>query len=271
MDPSQFSYPNPAPPDIRPVGKREEDGIQERLFVYTTPHGVRRTATIIRPIGEGTYAAILYVHWLAEAPNANRTQFETEAAEMARRGAITLLVETMWSDRDWFIKRTQSDDYANSIQQAVELRRAMDILLAEPGADPTRLAYVGHDFGAMYGTLMGAVDSRPRYYVLMAATPRYPDWYLYYPRLEGQPRDDFKALMSPLDPITCIPHLAPAPLYFQFANQDEHVPLDRAAEFYAAAPNPKQIDYYEAGHELNEQAQQDRIAWLTTHLNLSVS
>ncbi|MEO5952914.1 MAG: hypothetical protein ABIQ44_10665 [Chloroflexia bacterium] len=268
MDPTLFTYDQTTPPEIRLVGKRETDGIQERLFVYTTPNNIRRTATIIRPIGHASYPAILYVHWLAESPDANRTQFEAEATHMAKLGAITMLVETMWSDRDWFIKRTHADDYTNSIQQTVELRQAMDILLAEPGVDPSRFAFVGHDFGAMYGSLVGAVDPRPKYYVLMAATPRYPDWYLYYPRLEGQPREDFIASMSPLDPITAIPHLSPAPILFQFANHDEHVPLERAAEFYAAAQDPKEARYYEAGHELNEQAKQDRIAWLSDRLAL---
>ncbi|MGA7731739.1 MAG: prolyl oligopeptidase family serine peptidase [Chloroflexia bacterium] len=187
---------------------------------------------------------------------------------MAKRGVVSLLVETMWSERDWFIKRTQEEDYANSVRQVVELRQAMDILLSEPGVDPSRFAYVGHDFGAMYGTLMGAHDARPRYYVLMAATPRFADWYLYYPKLEGQAREDFKQEMSPLDPITHIPALSPAPLLFQFATHDEHVPEVRAVEFHEAAAQPKEVSWYDAGHELNEEARQDRMAWLSERLGL---
>lgn len=37
--------------------------------------------------------------------------------------------------------------------------------------------------------VMGGVDPRPTCYVLMAGTPRFPDWYLYYPELEGEPRE----------------------------------------------------------------------------------
>ncbi|KPV46895.1 hypothetical protein SE17_42930, partial [Kouleothrix aurantiaca] len=191
--------------------------------------GVRRVAEIIRPAAPGSYAAALFVHWYEpEAHYSNRTQFVEQAKELARRGVISLLVETMWSDRDWFYKRTQADDIANSMQQLAELRQALDLLLAEPGVDPRRVAYIGHDFGAMYGVLLGAADPRPSCYVLMAGTPRFPDWYLYYPRLPEAERAAFRASFAPHDPIAQIGRLAPAPLLFQFGTSDPHVPAERA-------------------------------------------
>ena len=83
----------------------------------------------------------------------------------------------------------------------------MDLLLAQPGADPRRFAYVGHDFGAMVGVLAGSVDGRPTCYVLMAGTPRFSDWFLYYPQLEGAAREDFVQQMKPLDPIENVSQL----------------------------------------------------------------
>ena len=271
MDSALFEYDRNASLNLRNVGSAKEDGISRRLFTYLTPHGTRRAAEIIAPEDEGPHPAILYVHWLAETPDANRTQFAEEAAEMAKRGVVSLLIETMWSEQDWFIKRSQEDDYDNSVRQVVELRQAMDLLLAEPGVDPDRFAYVGHDFGAMYGTLMGAHDPRPRYYALMAATPRFADWYLYYPRLEVEAREDFKRALAPFDPITHIASLSPAPVLFQFATHDEHVPKERADEFYATAAQPKEISWYDAGHELNEDARHDRIAWLSDRLALKTA
>ncbi len=271
MDVSLFEYDRDASLDLRNAGSATEDGVTSRLFTYLTyltPHGTPRAAELIGPDDEGVHPAILYVHWLAETPNANRTQFIEEATEMAKRGVLSLLVEAMWSEQDWFIKRSQQDDYDNSVRQVVELRQAMDILLSQPGVDPSRFAYVGHDFGAMYGILMGAHDPRPRYYVLMAATPSFPDWYLYYPRLEGEAREDFKRKMAPLDPVNHVAHLSPAPLLFQFATHDEHIPNERATEFYEAAAQPKEVRWYEASHELNDQARRDRIAWLTERLGL---
>lgn len=259
------------PLDVRPAGERSRDGVEERQFTFTTPFGRRRAAFMVRPErGEEPFAAILYVHWYeSEAPNSNRTQFLGEAIDLAGRGVVSLLVETMWSDRDWFIKRSQAGDYDASLQQIAELRLALDLLLAEPGVDAGRLAYVGHDFGGMYGISMGASDQRPKAYVVMAATPRFPDWFLYYPPLEGDEREAFIQQMAPLDPITNVAALAPAPVFFQFATDDPHVPKQRAEEFFAAAAEPKQVGWYQAGHALNEQADADRRAWLAEQLRLN--
>ena len=59
-----------------------------------------------------------------------------------------------------FKKRKREEDYARSIQQVKDLRRALDVLLAQPNVDPARVAFVGHDFGAMYGVLEAANDKR---------------------------------------------------------------------------------------------------------------
>jgi dienelactone hydrolase len=180
-----------------------------------------------------------------------------------------LLIETMWSDPDFFLKRTQEDDPQNSIQQVVDIRRAMDFLLAQPNVDPSRFACVGHDFGGMYGLLAGSLDERPTHYVIMAATPRFPDWYLYAPKLEGKARDAFVGQMAEIDPITHVGNLSPASILFQFADDDFHVPRERAEEFFAAAKEPKEMRWYRAGHGLNEEAMQERMLWLINSLSLS--
>jgi dienelactone hydrolase len=265
-----FEYDRGAPFDIREAGQRSAGGVLTRNITYASPSGTRRAAFLLRPESAATpLAAVLYVHWYEpESPDSNRTQFVEEAQRLAGRGAVALLVETMWSDRDWFIKRTQADDERNSIQQVIELCQAMDLLLAQPEVDAHRFAYVGHDFGAMYGVLAGSVDPRPTCYALMAGTPRFPDWYLYYPKLEGAEREAFVERMSRFDPIARVAQLAPAPLLFQFGHGDRHVPDERGQEFFDAAGEPKQIMWYDAGHGLNEQAAGDREAWLRGQLHL---
>jgi predicted esterase len=256
--------------DVRVIAKRIQNGIESQLFVIHTPFGYRRVAEMFRPEGEGSYAAILYVHWYEpESIDSHRTQFDEEAKEMVRGGAVCLSVETLWSDRDFFLKRTQEDDVQNSVEEAVNLRRAMDLLLSQPHVDPKRFAYVGHDFGGMYGVLAGSLDQRPTHYVLMASTPRFPDWYLYGPRLEGEAREAFIRQMAEIDPIVHVPKLSPANVFFQFATDDFHVPKQRAEEFFSAAKAPKEMKWYEAGHGLSEDATKDRKAWLKQKLRLS--
>ena len=264
---SPFEYSKDSSLDVRIVGSRDSEGIVVSELTFDTSLGRRRAAYLVRPEGNGPFPVILYVHWYEpQACDSNRTQFLEEARVMASKGVMSLLIETMWSDREWFLKRTQVDDYPASIQQTVELLRAMDLLLSQPCADPKRFAYVGHDFGAMYGVLAGSVDARPTCYVLIAGTSRFPDWYLYYPKLEGDKRDSFIQQMKPLDPVERVGQLSPAPILFQFGNDDPHVPVKRAEMFFDGAEDPKEILTYDAGHGLNEAAKQDRMVWLSQRL-----
>ena len=255
--------------DVRLIGKRVQDGVESQMLVVQTPFGYRRTAELFVPQTKEPFAAILYIHWYEpSSPSSNRSQFVDEAKEMVHSGAACLLTETLWSDPDFFLKRTQAEDIQNSIEEVVNIRNAMDLLLSQPGVDSGRFALVGHDFGGMYGVLAGSLDRRPTHYVVMAATPRFPDWYLYAPKLEGKAREEFIRQFSTLDPITHIPNLSPAPLLFQVGTDDPHVPKDRAQEFFEAAKQPSEIRWYESGHGLNADATSDRIGWLKEKLGL---
>jgi len=263
------NYPKLELKDIRILSKGVEDRIESQLMVIQTPFRNRRMAELFRPETGKSLAVILFVHWYEpQAHDSNRSQFVEEAKEMTRGGAVCLLVETLWSDQDFFLKRTQEDDVQNSIEEVVNIRRAMDLLLSQPNVDPNRFAFVGHDFGGMYGVLAGSLDQRPSHYVIMAATPRFPDWYLYLPKLVGDEREVFIKQMSEIDPIVHVPSLSPAPVLFQFGNEDRHVPKERAEEFFADAREPKEIKWYEAGHGLNANATEERKAWLKKNLEL---
>jgi dienelactone hydrolase len=262
-------YPTLEEKDIRLAGKRTQEGIESQLLVIQTPFGYRRVAELFRPEAKEVYAAVLFIHWYEPPnPSSNRSQFVEEANDLARAGAVCLLIETLWSDYDFFLKRTQAEDLQNSIEETVNIRRAIDLLLFQPGVDTGRFALVGHDFGGMYGVLAGSLDRRPSHYVVMAATPRFPDWYLYAPKLEGEARQEFIRQFSPLDPITHVPDLAPAPILFQFGTDDFHVPVERAEEFFHAAQGPKEVKWYDSGHGLNDASTADRKEWLRKNLNL---
>jgi dienelactone hydrolase len=255
--------------DVRLIGKQIENGIESRLSVIQTPFGYRRMAEMFCPEGKDPVAAILYVHWYEpQSHDSNRSQFVEEAKELAKAGAACLLIETLWSDPDFFLKRTQNDDIHNSVEEVVNIRRAMDLLLSHSNVDSKRFAYVGHDFGGMYGVLAGSLDQRPSHYVVMAATPRFPDWYLYLPKLEGEAREAFIRQFSEIDPITHVANLSPAPVFFQFGTDDPHVSKERAEEFFGTAKEPKEMKWYASGHGLNDESTRDRKAWLKEMLGL---
>lgn len=139
----------------------------------------RTNAVIVAPSEPKNAPAVLWVHWLGETATTNHTEFMSDAEALASHGVVSLLVDMPWSQKDWFTTvRSAQSDYADTIAQVVTLRRALDCLTQIRGVDKAHVAFVGHDFGAMDGALMLAVDDRVQYAVLMTPTLSFWEWYL---------------------------------------------------------------------------------------------
>ena len=93
--------------------------------------------------------------------------------------------------------------------------------------------------------------------------PDDPDWSQTEP---GFAR--WRAAMDPIEPIHYVGNAAPAKLYFQSARQDELVPPADAVRLHDAASEPKQIQWYDTGHNLGAVARQDRHNWFVQHLGI---
>ena len=258
------------PLDLQETSTREQDGVALRDITYTLADGSRNAATVVEPKEPATAArpATLFVHWYGPPrPTSNRTQFIPDAVELAKGGAISLLIDTPWSRPEYFRERKREEDYARSVGQVKDLRRALEVLFTLPQVDRERVAYVGHDFGAMYGVLAAAADPRVRFFVFMAGTQSFSDWFLYGPKPPEAERQKFIAEMAPLDPIRHLPKLK-TPILLQFADNDEHVSTQRADALAAAAPDPKTVRSYHSDHELNEEATRERLGWLKERLKI---
>lgn len=267
--PTWFEYDRAAPLGLTEASSvpRGKTAVQEVIFAGRGPKD-RVTATLVLGEGAGPHPAVLYVHWLGDPPTSNRTEFLKEAAGLSRFGVTSLLIDAMWSAPGWFGKGRFEDDFDASVKQVVEIRKALDVLMAQPGVDPKRVAFVGHDFGAMYGVLAGAADRRPKTYVLMAATATFSEWYLLR---KAQPKDKaaYVKQMEPLDPVKWIGKLAPAPVMLQFAQTDEFVPKEKARQLIDATPAPKLARFYTAKHGLGTSEDvNERFRWLSKELSL---
>ena len=121
----------------------------------------------------------------------------------------------------------------------------------------------------MYGAVLAGVDPRVNAgLALQAGTTSFADWFLLSAKLTGEARQRFIEKLQPLDPVHYVGR-AKAPVYFQFATSDGYVPKENADAFFAAAAEPKEIHWYDAGHGLSEQAVRDRQEWLATSLGLA--
>lgn len=263
MDLSLFDYDSAVPFNIEIMPGPQIENIR-----FDSPSGNMIAAYLVTPPGEGPFPAILYVHWYeSHSIISNRKEFLSEAVALAGEGVISLLISTMWSDVNWYPQRKFAEDYAESVKQVIDLRRALDVLATRPKVDANRIGYVGHDFGGMYGSILAALEKRIKTFVMLAATTRFSDWMLYGAKIEGAEREAYIQQMSVFDPLNYIGQAAPASVLLQFAEGDFYVTEERAQEFYNAASEPKKIEIYTAGHDMNDHARHARVLWLREQLD----
>ncbi len=235
-----------------------------RQLTYAQADGSRNAATLVTPsAGRGTHPAILFLHWYEPPrPTSNRTEFLAEAVDLAGTGVVSLLIDTPWTSEKWFATRDAARDYPFTLEMTKNVRRALDVLLAQPGIDTTRVAIVGHDFGAMWGALAAAEDPRVTHLVFMAGSPSLSDWYLFTPKREGAEKDAFVEQLAPLAPAAAVRRFSPRPVLLQFGSNDKFIKNEDARAMADGIPGPKTFKTYEFEHELSYQARLDRVAWL---------
>jgi dienelactone hydrolase len=259
-----FDYERGRAVDVKP------SDVTLREVTYLGAAGQRTKALVVSPSTPGRHPAVLFVHWYGEPfQTSNRTQFFPDALRLASHGVVSLLVDSAWSDPKWFGERKPADDFTTSVGLVKEGRRALDVLLSLDTVDPQRIAYVGHDFGAMYGTLAVAADRRPRAFVFIAGTSAFSDWFLLGRKLDAAAERAVREELAPLDPLRYIGSLGTTALLLQFAKKDEYVTEEAARALIAAAQEPKSARFYECGHEMNGRAMEERTTWLLEVLGLA--
>lgn len=249
----------------------QASGVTVRQISYAQSDGSRNAATLVTPATASNRPrpAVLYLHWFEPPrPTSNRTEFLAEAVELADAGVVSLLVDTPWAKEDWFATRDAVHDYEFTVEMTKRVRRALDVLLAQPGVDRSRVALVGHDFGAMWGALAAAGDPRVTHVVFMAGTRSFSDWYLFTPKKDGAEKDAFIAKMAPLDPIVALAKISPRPVLLQFGTKDPFVKNEAATAMADAVTGSKTVKTYDFEHELTFQARVDRVEWLRREFKL---
>jgi dienelactone hydrolase len=258
-----FEYDRNAPLQVEENQTSIRDSIEVREITYSSPVLSRKVkGFLVMPIGKAPYAGVIYLHMYPGSYG----QFVNEAILLAKKGAMSLLIEGLfpWNARP----RNLEMDRNSIIQQIIELRRAVDLLISNNNVDPKRLAFVGMDYGAMHGSVLAGVEKRLKAYVLIAGTTQYSLWnsIINYKLIS----EDYDKGLEPLDPIQHIAQASPASILFQFSSADSYISEERAKQFYEAAKEPKSIQWYKNEHNsLHVISQKDRLDWLSQQLSLA--
>jgi dienelactone hydrolase len=215
------------------------------------------------------FAGVVFWHWFSQEPLGDRNEFLDEARQLAERGVVSLLPQGRFP---WFSDPTGSAHDRDAIEEEVgRLTAGLDLLAARPDVDATRLALVGHDFGAMLASIVTAREQRVRTAVLIAPTPRWGDWFLPFWEI-AEPRGAYLQALEPLDPLAQMAAIAPRPVLLQLAERDYFVPLMAGFELRRASGDSHALDVrqYDADHEVAlDDARRDRLEFLAHQLELA--
>ena len=281
-----WDYDQRAPLNVKQAGVQDRDGVKIYNISYSSPVGDRAaavgpnggiiTAYLVVPPGTGPFPAVIYGHWcMPGSAKKNRTEFLDEALVLAHSGLISLLPDHVMVHPGFQQDNTplSENELAVEVQQAVNLRRGADLLIARKDVDPKRLAYVGHSCDATAGGFLSGIDKRFKAFVIMAGdlsdevditTKRYQD---YRQKVGPEKFDAFLAKFDWTDPGKYVAHAAPAAVFLQYATDEPFLNGEMAKRYLEIVSKPKKLKIYQAQHALNAEATRDRIAFLARQLS----
>lgn len=255
---------------------RRRAGFEIRDLSITSPHGGTVDAFLVVPERRDPVPLVIYGHW----GNGTRASFLPEAMLLARAGVASFIADAPFA-RALGSYRAANGPEAREVyvQAVVDTRCALDLLAREPAIDRTRIGYAGLSFGSQVGAILAGIEPRIRAFVLMGGLPslaraleqgQRPDQI----RLRENIQDRlafgrFLARPAEIDSERFVRSAHP-PILFQFGTYDAAIPARDAREFAAVTSEPKEVRWYDTGHEFNDlDSLNDRFAWLGRQLRFA--
>jgi dienelactone hydrolase len=274
----RFDYDAKAPLDLKIISSQKRGDSTVYDITYASPKGGVVPAYLVVPAtGKGPFAAVVWGHWYwTNSEMRNRKQFLDEAIALASAGVVSLLTDGPIARPGYVADRNPLSEQraAEKVQQVIDMRRGVDLLLTRKDVDPTRLAFVGHSYNASVGATLSGVDHRFKAFVLMAGSisddviRKTGGFEQFRKQVGPETFDAYMASHVYLDEGKFVSHAAPATVFLQYATQEPFLTPEVARGFEKVVSEPKRFKLYDAPHALNAEARRDRIAFLTEQLKL---
>jgi len=226
----------------RPESKAGAPDVGVRRFEYSS-RGDRVPGLLFLPSGPGPFPLVLLQHGAGGSKDAD--YLDPVRLPWARRGVAVASIDFPLHGERVSAKLTEqmlamlaagtrpSPDalllFEEFARQAVsDLACAIDALTELPEIDGARVGYAAFSLGAILGSLFIPYDARIRAAALAVGG----------------------AGIGPksIDPVGHIGAFAPRPLLFVNATRDERISRAAAEALHAAAGDPKEVIWFDAGH-----------------------
>ena len=246
--------------------KRDMAGIGVSLHSLTFPSPVKTKhepnntvhAEYSRPMGKGPFPAVIVL----DITGGNQMLSRIIANHLASQGVAGLFVQMAYYGprRAGSKLRLMSTDIKQTVagvtQTVLDLRVATAWLASRPEIDPTRLGITGTSLGSFVSALTAEMEPRLGRCVVLLGGGGFVDGYAGHPlarpivtglELLGFRRDQVKAMIAPIDPITCAANLKKRRVLIMAASKDEVVPPSMAQMLFDAS-GKQELVWYDAGH-----------------------
>ena len=266
-----FAYDANAPLNLQKVVESTNKSVEVSTITYSSAGGGSATGLLFDPVGRSSLRpGIVLMHGMP----GNARQMAGVAQQLAQFGAVVIAIDAPFARRSGEPVRLTTEDRAEQIQLIKDLQRAVDVLRARANVDDERIAYLGISYGGAMGALFVGIERRLKAAVLVVGDGGLvshftgPEDLNFMASLSCATRVGWFRAMTPIEPIRFIPHAPPTALLLQNGRSDNLVPAADAEDLHAAAPQPKTILWYPAGHGLDQQAISDRLDWLHQQIGI---
>jgi dienelactone hydrolase len=267
-DSEAFSGYDPALPlDAAVLDRSEAPGGRTETVEITGREGERFPYRLLVPSGaEPPYPCVVLLYGIGQ-----RMAFFDEIAPLFADRGVVLAVPEQY---DRGVRRVGAGErgragqaigkagrfYGRCSRIVPETRRLVDDLLARGDIDPERLDFLGASYGGILGCAAMRYEPRFRAGVLSLAGGDLGALAGNLVESEGL-GGGAKALaavgswwLSPFEPVRHVGEISPRPLLFLNLEADEIIPRRCTEALFAAAAEPKEIEWIDASHVVIDEA-----------------
>jgi dienelactone hydrolase len=270
-----YEYDKDFPYDLEVSEGEDRGSFLLHQVKFESVHDQYVPAIYVRPAGSGPFPGLVFLH----GRGGSKQDISGIAPIVTGAGYAGIAIDCQYhGDRNPRDKNIYSPyphaDRDAMIQTVIDARRAVDFLQSREEIDPDRIGLLGGSMGGILGTLVAAVEERIRASVLLvaggnwellAANSQHPDGVAL--RKSSVEVKELARVMAPVDPINLVDLISPRPVLFQLGEKDVIVPAETGRLLVEAAGEPKEVDWYDAGHGLPMEEVVPRVmAWLEANL-----
>jgi len=275
--PALFDYDHAIPFGYEEEVFRKEAQFEAAGAGFASPRGGKVNLLVVRPVGKGPFAAVVYQHGGGQ----DMTTYLAEAEVMARAGAVSLILDAPGTAPGKFkpmgqMSAAELRDYDSEI--VVCYRRALDYLESLKTVDGGRIGFVGHSYGGIMGGVLAGVDRRVKTFVLIGGLARYTKhlaesradlWVEWRAHITPALLPQALETLRPIDPDLYVSQPGHGPILFQCGNFDSPDNVGAGQEYFRTASAPKELRWYDTDHSFADiEATFDRMQWLEKELKL---